>query len=153
LVKSIPSYVQRSIMVIARIFLTYRPFAAFGTIAGVALLGGLLLGGRFLWHYAAGQGAGHVQSVILSALLLGSGLFLLTIGIVLDLISVNRRLLEKIDLRLHRLELDTAAGAQRAAARQAFDSMPQLSEQPTSQATPRGESVISTITPALARRG
>jgi glycosyltransferase involved in cell wall biosynthesis len=107
LVKSIPSYVRRSMMVIARIFLTYRPFAAFLALAAIALLPGLLLGGRFLWLYVNGEGAGHIQSVVLSALLLGSSLFLLIVGVVVDLISVNRKLLEKIDLRLRRIELDS----------------------------------------------
>lgn len=107
LVKSIPSYVRRSIMVIARIFLTYRPFAAFLALSTLALVPGLLLGVRFVWLYLVGEGAGHVQSVVLSALLLGSGLFLLVVGVIVDLISVNRKLLEKIDLRLRRIELDT----------------------------------------------
>jgi hypothetical protein len=42
-------------------------------------------------------------------LLLGAGFFLVIAGIVADLISVNRKLLEKIDLRLRRLELDGRA--------------------------------------------
>jgi glycosyltransferase involved in cell wall biosynthesis len=107
LVKSIPSYVRRSIVVIARIFVTYRPFAAFGALATLALVPGLLLAGRFLWLYVTGNGAGHVQSVVLSALLLGSALFLLIVGVVVDLISVNRKLLERIELRLRRIELDS----------------------------------------------
>jgi hypothetical protein len=45
-----------------------------------------------------------VQSLILSALLLGSGIFLSVIGLIADLISVNRRLLEKLDWRIKKLE-------------------------------------------------
>ena len=43
-----------------------------------------------------GEGDGHVQSVILSALLVGMGVFTGLIGIVADLIAVNRELLEKL---------------------------------------------------------
>jgi glycosyltransferase involved in cell wall biosynthesis len=111
LVRSVPSYVWRSLLVICRIFITYKPFAVF-TVAGAAVgLVGLLLGLRFLYYYLTGGGAGHVQSVILSALLLGVGFFLVVAGLIADLISVNRKLLERVDYRLRRLELElTAAG-------------------------------------------
>ena len=105
LVRSIPSYVWRSLIVICRIFVTYKPFAVF-TAAGAAVLAlGFALGLRFLYFYLSGQGGGHVQSVILSALLLGVGFFLVIAGIIADLISVNRKLLERIDYRLRRIEL------------------------------------------------
>ena len=105
LVRSIPSYVWRSLIVICRIFVTYKPFAVF-TAAGSAVLAvGFAIGLRFLYHYLNGEGGGHVQSVILSALLLGVGFFLIVAGIIADLISVNRKLLERIDYRLRRIEL------------------------------------------------
>jgi glycosyltransferase involved in cell wall biosynthesis len=106
LVRSIPSYVARSMMVIGRIFITYKPFVAFTTPGLVSLVAGLIVGLRFFYFYLEGDGGGHVQSVILSALLLGLGFFLIVAGIIADLISVNRKLLEKVDLRLRRLELD-----------------------------------------------
>ncbi|MBI5099732.1 MAG: glycosyltransferase family 2 protein [Nitrospirae bacterium] len=107
LVKSIPSYVRRSISTIVRIFMTYNPFGFFA-IPGVISFGlGLLLGFRFLYYYVSGDGSGHVQSVILAALLLGIGFFLSVIGLVADLISVNRKLLEKIDWRLKQFEEDS----------------------------------------------
>ena len=45
-----------------------------------------------------------IQSLILSALLIGTGFFLAIVGLVADLISVNRKLLEELDWRLHRME-------------------------------------------------
>jgi glycosyltransferase involved in cell wall biosynthesis len=105
LVKSIWSYVHRSIVVIGRIFIVYKPFGAFSTVAAVAFLPGLALGVRFLYYYVANAGAGHIQSVILAALLMGVGFFLFVTGLVVDLISVNRKLLERIDVRLRRVEL------------------------------------------------
>ena len=105
LVRSIPSYVWRSLIVICRIFVTYKPFQVFTVVGTSVALVGFALGLRFLYHYSSGQGAGHIQSVILSALLLGVGFFLVVGGVIADLISVNRKLLERIDYRLRRIEL------------------------------------------------
>ena len=107
LVKSIPSYVRRSIFTISRIFIVYRPFRFFA-VTGMILAGfGLLLGLRYLYYMMIGAGAGHIQSVILSALLLGAGGVVILVGILADLIAVNRKLLENICYRLHRLEAAT----------------------------------------------
>jgi glycosyltransferase involved in cell wall biosynthesis len=105
LVRSIPSYVWRSLVVICRIFVTYKPFAVFTVVGSAVLAVGFALGLRFLYYYMNGQGGGHVQSVILAALMLGVGFFLIIGGVIADLISVNRKLLEKIDYRLRRVEL------------------------------------------------
>lgn len=100
LVKSIPSYIKRSIVTIIRIFIIYRPFRFFGTIGAVLLGAGFLLGLRFVWKYLGGDGEGHVQSLILAALLLGMGFQTLLIAVVADLLSANRKLLEDVRYRL-----------------------------------------------------
>lgn len=105
LVRSIPSYVWRSLVVICRIFVTYKPFLVFTAAGAAVLAAGFALGLRFLYYYLRDEGGGHVQSVILGALLLGVGFFLIVAGVIADLISVNRKLLERIDFRLRRLEL------------------------------------------------
>jgi len=111
LVRSVPSYVWRSLLVICRIFVTYKPFAVF-TVVGAALGSvGMLLGLRFLYFFLTAGGQGHVQSVILSALLLGAGFFLVVAGLIADLISVNRKLLERVEYRLRRMELGQAREA------------------------------------------
>jgi len=97
LVKSIPSYIQRSIVTIVRIFIIYRPFRFFATIGFVLFGAGFLIGLRFLLHYLSGEGEGHVQSLILAGLLLGIGFQTLLIAFVADLLAANRRLIE--DLR------------------------------------------------------
>lgn len=102
LVRSIPSYIRRSVLTIFRIFMTYRPFEFFAIPGALSFLAGFALGIRFLYFYFTEAGAtGHVQSLILAALLLGLGFFLFVVGLVADLVSVNRKLLEKIDSRLH----------------------------------------------------
>lgn len=104
LVRGSGSYVARQLNVMVRVFMTYKPFRFFavpGVIAG-ALGTALLL--RFLWYYVTEGGAGHIQSVIIGALLAGVGLFLVVIGLLADLIAVNRQLLEDVEWRVRRME-------------------------------------------------
>lgn len=96
LVKSIPSYIKRSIFTIIRIFIIYRPFCFFGTIGAGLSLAGFVIGLRFLWFYLSDGGAGHVQSLILCGLLLGIGFQALLIAFIADLLAANRKLLEDI---------------------------------------------------------
>jgi len=96
LVKSIPSYLRRSIATIIRIFVIYRPFRFFGTIGAVLFICGTLIGLRFLWFYLQGDGEGHVQSLILGSILLGMGFQTILIAFVADLLAANRKLLEEI---------------------------------------------------------
>jgi glycosyltransferase involved in cell wall biosynthesis len=104
LVKSIPGYIMRSISTRVRICMTYRPFRFFAIPGFVSFGLGLLLSVRYLYFYYTGYGRGHIQSVILAALLLGTGFFLFIIGLLADLISVNRKLLEKLDYRMRQIE-------------------------------------------------
>jgi glycosyltransferase involved in cell wall biosynthesis len=104
LIRSIPRYVMRSATIIIRSFITYRPFRAFAVPGVTSLSVGLLIGLRFVWAYLTTGGAGHIQSLILAALLMGVGFFLVIVGMVADLISVNRRLLEKLNSRIRVLE-------------------------------------------------
>lgn len=104
LVKSIPSYVFRSLTTIIRIFITYRPFRFFAGLGMVSVLGGAIPCARFLLDFLLTGGSGHIQSLILGAMLLGTGVFLIVTGIVTDLIAVNRKLLERLDLRIQQLE-------------------------------------------------
>ena len=60
---------------------------------------------RFVIFYLAGAGSGHIQSLILASILMGAGLLSIVVGLVGDLISVNRKLLEKIDWRVRQIEL------------------------------------------------
>jgi glycosyltransferase involved in cell wall biosynthesis len=104
LVKSIPHYIQRSILTIIRIFMTYRPFPFFTIPGTISFILGMLISFRFLFFYLGGNGTGHIQSLILAALLMGAGFFLSVIGLIADLISVNRKLLEKLNWRVQKIE-------------------------------------------------
>lgn len=96
LVKSIPSYIKRSIVTIIRIFVIYRPFRFFGTIGTVLFSVGFLIGLRFLWNYLQGNGEGHIQSLILASVLLGMGFQTILVAFVADLLAANRKLLEDV---------------------------------------------------------
>jgi glycosyltransferase involved in cell wall biosynthesis len=103
------TYLRKSAATIFRIYTIYKPLKTFFTIGAVLLLAGTILGGRFLWHFAQGDRAGHIQSLILAAIFLIIGFQTLLIGLVADLISVNRRLSEEVLVRLKRAEAPPAA--------------------------------------------
>lgn len=100
LVKSIPSYIRRSIVTIIRIFVVYQPFKFFGAIGAVLFGAGLLLGVRFLWKWLGGEGEGHIQSVILAGVLLGMGFQTFLVAFLADLLAANRKLMEDVRVRL-----------------------------------------------------
>lgn len=103
LVKSMASYIKKSIITIVRIFVIYRPFRFFGTIGITLFTLGFLIGLRFLFKYFEGNGSGNIQSLILASILLGMGFQTLLIAFVADLLSANRKLLE--DLRFKTAQL------------------------------------------------
>jgi glycosyltransferase involved in cell wall biosynthesis len=106
LFRSTPIYVKRSLATILRIFLTYEPLRVFFYAGSFFLLLGLALGVRFAYFYFTVSGpTGHIQSLFFMVTMLLMGLMLLMIGLIADLISANRRLIEDAVLRLKRLEL------------------------------------------------
>jgi glycosyltransferase involved in cell wall biosynthesis len=105
LIHSIPAYLARSFNTILRIFMTYKPLSFFMIPGSISILAGTILGLRFLYFYFfTNTSSGHIQSLILAAVLLILGVFLVTVGLIADLISVNRKLLENVEYRLQRLD-------------------------------------------------
>ncbi|AFZ34662.1 glycosyl transferase family 2 [Stanieria cyanosphaera PCC 7437] len=109
LVKSIPAYVQRSIITIVRIFMTYRPLQFFMMLGSVPFSLGFLLCLRWLilfWGIVGNDPTkSRVPSLILAAILILIGVQLWIFGLIADLLAVNRKLLEDIQLRMRRSEL------------------------------------------------
>lgn len=99
LVRSIPSYIKKSIFTMLRIFVVYKPFRTFLTVGLLVFGSGFIVGLRFLFYYLTGNGDGHVQSLILSAILLGIGFQTIIAAFLADLLAVNRTLLEEIEYR------------------------------------------------------
>lgn len=99
LLSSIPNYIKKSVVTIVRISVVYKSFQFFMTIAAILFTLGFLLALRFLYYYFIGEGDGHIQSVILSGVLMGMGFQTGLIAFIADLLSVNRKLLEEIKMR------------------------------------------------------
>lgn len=104
LVRSLPSYILQSLVTILRIFVLYKPLRFFLLMGTLFLLPGMGLGLRFVVAYAAGEGEGHVQSLILAAILIVTAVIVYAAGLIADLIAANRTLLEEIRMRQLRSE-------------------------------------------------
>jgi glycosyltransferase involved in cell wall biosynthesis len=107
---SIVGYIKRSAATIVRIYAMYEPLKVF-TYIGLIVFGlGLIPAARFLYVYVTdytGRGA-YVQSLIFSAVLMIVGFQVLLIGLLADVISANRKLLEELVYRVRRLEIPDA---------------------------------------------
>jgi glycosyltransferase involved in cell wall biosynthesis len=99
------SYVKRSAATMIRIYALYEPLKVFTYVGGLLILSGVAIGARFLYFYFSNNGAGHLQSLILTVLLTIIGFQTVLIGLVADLIGANRSLLEDLLFRLRRMEL------------------------------------------------
>ncbi len=106
LVKSIPSYVRRSLLTILRIFVLYKPLRFFVTVGTLFLVPGVVIGTRFVVAYLDGRGDGHVQSLILAGVLIVTAVVIYAAGVIADLVAANRVLLEEVRMRLLRAEVD-----------------------------------------------
>jgi len=106
LFKSMFGYVKRSMVTILRAFLMYRPLMSFSIIAAVLFGLGVLLGVRFLVFVFAGNGGGHVQSLILASTLMLSGVMTFIVGLQADIIAANRKILEDIQYHVRKLDYD-----------------------------------------------
>lgn len=106
LMKSIFHYLTQSFLTILRIYTMYRPLQVFLLLGSLSLMGGVALGLRFLYFFFTGRGAGHVQSLILAAILSIVGFQICLIGLLADLIGFNRKLLEELVFKVRKMELE-----------------------------------------------
>ncbi len=104
LVKSVFHYVKHSTWTILRIFLVYKPLRFFALLGSLPLAVSFLLGVRWLVLRLTQTGPTHVPSLILAAILALIGFQLWVFGFVADLMAVNRRMLEDIQMRTRRQE-------------------------------------------------
>jgi len=105
LMKSIPHYLSHSTVTILRAYTMYRPLRVFTGLGTLMIILGMIPAVRFLYFYLIGQGGGKIQSLILAAVMLIVGFQVLLIGLVADLISFNRKILEDILLRVRQIEI------------------------------------------------
>jgi glycosyltransferase involved in cell wall biosynthesis len=106
LFKSMWSYMKRSSSTIVRTYSMYRPLKIFMTLSGISLLFGLIIGIRFLYYLSIGEGGGHIQSLILVAILIMTGIQMGVFGLLADAIAANRKINNEMLFRLKRIEYD-----------------------------------------------
>lgn len=102
---STAEYVKRSAATIVRIYAMYEPFKVFMILGGVLFLGGFALGLRYTYFWWMGEIRGHLQSAILSVLLLILGFVTIQWGLMADLVASNRKLIEDVLYRIRQMEL------------------------------------------------
>ncbi|MBN1559539.1 glycosyltransferase family 2 protein [candidate division KSB1 bacterium] len=103
------TYIKRSVSTIARIYTMYEPLRMFSYIGAILFGLGLLIGLRFVYFYITSGGSGHIQSLILTAVLLILGFQVFVLGLVADMIGSNRRLIEDALYRLKKMEHSPSA--------------------------------------------
>ncbi|CUO76980.1 glycosyltransferase family 2 protein [Eubacterium sp. am_0171] len=104
LFSSMFGYVKKSMLTIGRALMMYKPLYCFACIATVFGVAGLALGIRFIVFMCMGAGSGHVQSLILGSMLIIIAVLCGVIGLLGDVISANRKLLEEIQFELRKMD-------------------------------------------------
>ena len=104
LFSSMFGYVKKSMLTIGRALMMYKPLYCFAWIAGVFGVVGVAIGIRYLVLLLSGAGSGHIQSLILSSMLIIIAVLCGVIGLLADVISANRKLLEEIQFELRKMD-------------------------------------------------
>jgi len=107
---SVAVYLRHSVGTMVRIYAMYEPLRVFGMLGGLAIVAGTVIGLRFLFDYLIEGGAGHIQSLILAAVLMIVGFQTVLIGLLADLIAGSRALVEDTLFRVREIELRLGEG-------------------------------------------
>jgi glycosyltransferase involved in cell wall biosynthesis len=103
---SMSSYVRRNSVSIFRIYTMYEPLRVFMIAAGVVALLALAAWSRFIIALLSGDSGGHIQSLILGAVLFNAAVVLVAMGVLGDLLSAQRIMLQRVFERVRRIELE-----------------------------------------------
>jgi glycosyltransferase involved in cell wall biosynthesis len=106
LMHDLPHYLSNSAATILRSYTMYRPLRVFVGVGLMVFLVGVAIGVRFVYFYLIGQGGGHIQSLILAAILCIIGFQTFLIGLVADLVGFNRKIMEEVLYRMRRQEVE-----------------------------------------------
>jgi glycosyltransferase involved in cell wall biosynthesis len=100
------SYVRRNGVSIFRIYTMYEPLRVFMMAASLVGIAAAIVWGRFFYFWVSGDGGGHVQSLILGAVLFNAAMVLAALGVLGDLMSGQRIMLQRVFERVRRIELE-----------------------------------------------
>jgi glycosyltransferase involved in cell wall biosynthesis len=106
LIRSVPQFIASSSAIIVRSYTMYKPLRVFTLLGVLMILAGLVPGVRYLYFFFVERSTGHVQSLILAAILLIVGFQVLLIGLLADLVSHNRQILEDVLYRVRKIEIE-----------------------------------------------
>ena len=106
LFNSMFGYVKKSMLTILRAFMMYKPMRFFNTVGAIIMTCGVALGIRFLVYLFIGEGTGHIQSLILTSMLILVGFQTFLIGLQADLIAANRKLIEDVQYHVRKMDYD-----------------------------------------------
>jgi glycosyltransferase involved in cell wall biosynthesis len=103
---SVRSYIQRSAATIVRIYTMYEPLKVFTYIGLIVFVAGFILGLRLVYYYFQYEAGRHIPSAIAAAVLMLLGFQILVIGLLADVISGTRKLLEDLSYRVRLMEIE-----------------------------------------------
>ena len=103
---SMSAYVRRNAVSIFRIYAQYEPLRVFWSLALMIGLASIAVWTRFVVAYAEGNGKGHVQSLILGAVLFIAAVVLWALGVIGDLLAAQRVMTQRTFERVRRIELE-----------------------------------------------
>ena len=106
LFNSMFGYVKKSMLTILRAFMMYKPMRFFNSFGAIIMTCGVALGIRFLVYLFIGEGTGHIQSLILTSMLILVGFQTFLIGLQADLIAANRKLIEDVQYHVRKMDYD-----------------------------------------------
>jgi glycosyltransferase involved in cell wall biosynthesis len=99
------AYVRRNTLSIFRVYALYEPLRVFMMAAALVALPAAVIWTRFLYFFFAGEGEGHVQSLILGSTLMIIAVQLVALGVVADILAASRTLQQRTLERVRRVEL------------------------------------------------
>ena len=103
---SMGTYIRRNGVSIFRVYAMYEPLRVFMTGAIVMGIAALVVWSRFAYFYVQGDGGGHIQSLILGVVLFNAAMLLGALGVIGDLLSGQRIMLQRTFERVRRIELE-----------------------------------------------
>lgn len=97
-------YIKKSMLTIVRTYLMYRPLYFFFMLGGILALVGVGFFVRYFVFFCSGEGGGHLQSLILASTLLIVGFQTIVVGLLGDVISANRKILQDVQYHVRKMD-------------------------------------------------
>lgn len=97
-------YIKKSMLTIVRTYLMYRPLYFFFMLGSILALVGVVFFVRYFVFFCSGEGGGHLQSLILASTLLIVGFQTIVVGLLGDVISANRKILQDVQYHVRKMD-------------------------------------------------